>query len=187
MPEDALQVLIKRLGDQVDVNQGKLAGVDMWGNRRLGYPVSYRGAHYPKGFYILFTYLGGGRTVAEFERTIRMLEDIMRYQTVKMEEGVDPASITEVLQTRQRDEIVAPEPVFSQEEEREDEVRVDPARPEPAPAAEAAPETAPAPVAAVPETAPAPAAAAPETAPAPAEPEAKGPEEEASHEQRSER
>jgi small subunit ribosomal protein S6 len=136
LPEDALQTIVKRLGDLVGANQGKLAGVDLWGNRRLGYPVSYRGAKYPKGFYILFTYLGGGKTVAEFERTIRMLEDIMRYQTVKLEEGVDPASITEVAQTRQKDDIFAPEPVYSEAaEDRDEEAPAVAARPEPAPAA----------------------------------------------------
>jgi small subunit ribosomal protein S6 len=137
LPEDNLQAIIKRLSDQVEANQGKLAGVDQWGNRRLGYPVSYRGAKYSKGFYILFTYLGGGRTVAEVERTIRLLEDIMRYQTVKLEEGIDPATITEVAQTRQRDDIFVPEPVFSEPAEDQDEEAPAPAaRPEPAVAAE---------------------------------------------------
>lgn len=122
LPEDVLQALIKRLADQIEANQGKLAMVDMWGNRRLGYPVRYRGAKYPRGFYILLTYLGGGRVVSEVERTIRMLEDIMRSQTVMLEEAVDPVSITEVTQTRQKDELFTPEPVFGGEAQERDEV-----------------------------------------------------------------
>jgi len=71
--------------------------------------------------------------VAEVERTIRMLEDIMRYQTVKVEDGVDPASITEVMHTRQKDDLFTPEPVFgAQEEEREEDRPMAAAGPEPA-------------------------------------------------------
>jgi len=117
LPEETIQGMVKRLSDQVEANQGKLAAVDMWGNRRLAYPVSYRGSKYVKGFYILFTYLGGGQTVAEIERTIGLLEDIMRSQTVKLEEGVDPATITEVAHSRQRDEVITPEAVFVKEED----------------------------------------------------------------------
>ena len=166
LPEDTLQAMIKRLSDQIEANQGKLAMVDMWGNRRLGYPVRYRGAKYPRGFYILLTYLGGGQTVAEVERTIRMLEDIMRYQTVKVEDGVDPASITEVMHTRQKDDLFTPEPVFGAQEEEGEEER---------PMAAAGPEAA-GPEAAGPEAA-GPEPASPEPAsPEPASPEAVSPE-----------
>jgi len=122
LPEDSIQVMVSRLSEQVSSNQGKLAVVDMWGHRRLGYPVSYRGTQYQKGFYILLTYLGSGRTVTEVERTIGLLEDVMRFQTVKLEDQVDPASIAEVTHTRQKDEIIAPEEVFEEEESGREEV-----------------------------------------------------------------
>jgi hypothetical protein len=53
----------------------------------------------------------------------------MRYQTVKLEEGVDPASITEVQHTRQKDEILTPEEAFVSEEDREEEGPMEPAEP----------------------------------------------------------
>ena len=175
LPEDTLQAMTKRLSDQIEANQGKLAMVDMWGNRRLGYPVSYRGAKYPKGFYILLTYLGGGPAVAEVERTIRLLEDIMRYQTVKLEEGVDPASITEVQHTRQKDDLFMPEPTFGAEEEAGEEERpMAAAGPAGAGAGAGAEGAVPAPAEAGAEgAAPAPAEAQP-SSPAPAEAGAEG-------------
>ena len=109
LPEEAVQAILNRLGDQVQGNAGKLAAVDVWGHRRLGYAVRYRGAQYNRGFYVLLTYLGTGATVRELERTCGLLEDVMRYQSVKLEDGVDPATITEVAHTRRSDEVAAPE------------------------------------------------------------------------------
>jgi small subunit ribosomal protein S6 len=131
LPEDSIQGIVSRLSDQVANNQGKLAVVDMWGHRRLGYPLSYRGSKFTKGFYILLTYLGSGRTVTEVERTIGLLEDVMRFQTVKLEDHVDPASITEVTHTRQKDEIIVPEETFAEEDS--DREEAPPPRERPAP------------------------------------------------------
>jgi len=100
LPEDQVQAVLDRLSRQIEVGGGKVAAIDHWGLRRLAYPVSYRGEQLRRGYYVLLTYLGKGETVDELERNLKILDHTFRYLSVKLDEGVDPAAITEVVVTR---------------------------------------------------------------------------------------
>ncbi len=78
--------LAKRLVGVLDKAGGRVLKVDSWGTRILAYPI----AHCRKGIYLYWRYLGGSDTVAEFERNLRNLDTVLRYQTVKIDEDVVP-------------------------------------------------------------------------------------------------
>ena len=44
--------------------------------------------------YVYVKYVGGGAAVAEVERNLRMLDDVLKYQTVQVRDDVDASSLT---------------------------------------------------------------------------------------------
>jgi small subunit ribosomal protein S6 len=63
---------------------GKVLKVDNWGKRRLAYEV----AKERKGIYLYWLYLAKPGVVEETERNLRMLDNVIRYLTVKVDENV---------------------------------------------------------------------------------------------------
>ena len=64
---------------------GKILKVDNWGKRRLAYEV----AKERKGIYLYWLYLAQPGVVEETERNLRMLDSVIRYLTVKVDENID--------------------------------------------------------------------------------------------------
>jgi small subunit ribosomal protein S6 len=73
-----------RLTDVVSREGGKLTRMENWGRRRLAYPVGKQ----KRGVYVYLKYIGRGGLVSELERNLRMLDDVVKYQTVKLREEV---------------------------------------------------------------------------------------------------
>jgi small subunit ribosomal protein S6 len=82
---------------------GRLTLVENWGRRQLAYPVQ----KHTRGVYVYVKYTGGGELVSELERNFRMLDDVLKFQTVKVREDLDPASV-EVDESAVKFEDVAP-------------------------------------------------------------------------------
>jgi len=74
--------VIKRL-------DGTLTKLDNWGKRRLAYPIRKNA----RGIFVYLKYVGFGDLVAELERNLRLLDQVVRFQTVLLREDVDPATI----------------------------------------------------------------------------------------------
>ena len=64
---------------------GKIIKVDNWGKRRLAYEV----AKERKGIYLYWLYLAQPGVVEETERNLRMLDSVVRYLTVKVDDNID--------------------------------------------------------------------------------------------------
>ena len=68
---------------------GKLEGTllkrEFWGRRKLAYEIQ----KYPYGLYYYFQYLGYNDLVGELERNFRILEPVLKYMTVKLNDDVD--------------------------------------------------------------------------------------------------
>ena len=74
-----------RIGEVVSRESGKLTALENWGRRQLAYTV----AKYRRGVYVYVKYLGGGALVSELERNLRMLDDVLKFQTVQTAVDVD--------------------------------------------------------------------------------------------------
>lgn len=77
--------IANRLSEVVTRENGKLTALENWGRRQLAYSVT----KYRRGVYVYLKYLGGGALVAEVERNLRMLDDVLKYQTVQVKTDVD--------------------------------------------------------------------------------------------------
>jgi small subunit ribosomal protein S6 len=77
--------VVQRFQDVLGKFDGTLIRVDYWGKRKL----SYRVRRNDWGFYYVIRFLGGGGLVAELERNFRMLDAVMRFQTILVKDDVD--------------------------------------------------------------------------------------------------
>lgn len=87
-PDEAEKV-VQRVQDVMSREGGILTHVDNWGKRRLAYTIA--GAS--RGIFVYLRYVGFSGLVAELERNLRMLEPVLRFQTVKLQDMIDPAAL----------------------------------------------------------------------------------------------
>ena len=98
--DEQIETVLERLTNRVERQNGKVAEINHWGNRRLAYTVRYRGERLHRGYYVLFTYVGEGSAVFEVERNLKILDATFRYLSMKVEENVDVDSVSETVVKR---------------------------------------------------------------------------------------
>jgi len=87
--KETAEKVATRVSDVVARMNGKLTRIENWGRRLLAYEIN----HSRRGLYVYFTYQGDGALVAELERNFRMLDEVVRFQTVKIGEEAVQAEI----------------------------------------------------------------------------------------------
>src|SRR5947209_12917129 len=88
LAEDLVDKIVERLRGIVHRDGGKVIKVENWGKKKVAYEVRRN----LRAVYLRFLYLGTTKMVAEFERNLRMTDDVMKYQSVKIAEDVDAAA-----------------------------------------------------------------------------------------------
>jgi small subunit ribosomal protein S6 len=83
-----LKEFIEKFKKVIEGQEGSLAQVDEWGLRDLAYRIDKQG----KGIYTLLRYRSTGRAVEELERNLKLTDGILRYLTVRAEEGGQAAA-----------------------------------------------------------------------------------------------
>jgi small subunit ribosomal protein S6 len=78
-----------RIDEVVKREGGNLMLVETWGRRQLSYMVR----RCRRAVYVYFKYIGGAGLVAELERNLRMLDDVIKFQTVLINPEVDMAAL----------------------------------------------------------------------------------------------
>jgi small subunit ribosomal protein S6 len=86
--QDGIQLVNTRVRGVIDQMGGRVLKLDNWGKRKLAYEVKKQ----LKGIYLYWQYLSTPGVVEEIERNLRMLDSVIRYYTVKVDEDVDPAA-----------------------------------------------------------------------------------------------
>ncbi len=81
--------VIQRAKDVIARLDGTLTRLDNWGKRKLAYPIQKNN----RGIFVYLKYVGYGDLVAELERNLRLLDEVVRFQTVLLTEDIDPASV----------------------------------------------------------------------------------------------
>ena len=73
-----------RVAEAIKGHDGKLTQAELWGQRRLAYPI----ARHFRGTYVYVKYLGKGSAVSEVERQLSLVDSVIRYQTVQLRDNV---------------------------------------------------------------------------------------------------
>jgi small subunit ribosomal protein S6 len=85
--DEAVTKVTTRLREGLSSTQGKEIRLEDWGVKRIAYELNgNRRAHY-----LCFVYLGSNKSVAEIERLMKITEAVIKFQTVFLEDRVDPA------------------------------------------------------------------------------------------------
>jgi small subunit ribosomal protein S6 len=87
-PSEARKVA-DRITDVVEKRGAKLTRVDNWGKRKLAYPIK----KHTRGIFVYVKLVGFTDVVAELERNLRNLDEVVRYQTVRLEDVHDLSAL----------------------------------------------------------------------------------------------
>ena len=87
LAEENRQEILDTLSGVLDREAGKLLETDQWGMRELAYPVRKQ----TRGFYVRLEFVCQPKTVAEFERIIRIADGIWKFVTVQLDDSVAEA------------------------------------------------------------------------------------------------
>lgn len=86
--KETTEGLAARLKDVV-ASAGSMRRIENWGRRRLAYDV----AKHKRGVYVYIKYTGVGDIVSEVERTLRLQESVLKFQTVKLGAITDTSAV----------------------------------------------------------------------------------------------
>jgi small subunit ribosomal protein S6 len=95
--EEDVDKLIAQMEGVVASSGGKLEKVEKLGRRRLAYRVQKQ----REGIYVLFQLQGSGDTVKEFERRLKVIDTVIKYLTVRIDEDLERAAKFKALRTKQ--------------------------------------------------------------------------------------
>lgn len=74
--------LVSEMSDVIANQGGQVVRVDNWGLKNLAYRIKKN----RKGHYVLLNVEAPAAAIAEYERLLRVNEDVIRYMTVKVDE-----------------------------------------------------------------------------------------------------
>jgi len=74
--------LIEKVKGYITSNGGQVTNVDIWGRRRLAYPIR----RVREGQYVYMEMELDGQAIANLERSLRLTEPIMRHLIVRTDE-----------------------------------------------------------------------------------------------------
>ena len=79
--EDGINALVEKFKAMVEA-EGTLSNIDLWGNRRLAYPIN----DLTEGYYVLMNMETKPEFPAELERVMKITEGVLRCLTTAVEE-----------------------------------------------------------------------------------------------------
>jgi small subunit ribosomal protein S6 len=89
LADDRYAEVIEKVKNIIQRQKGVIVKVEEWGQQRLAYPIK----KFEKGFYVLLNHCGGSGTISELERDLKLDDRILKYQTVKLADDVDPQEL----------------------------------------------------------------------------------------------
>ena len=81
LEKETIDGLVERFKTIITDNQGEIYNLDVWGKRRLAYPIN----DLNEGFYVMINFKGEPQTVGELERMFRITDGLDKYLIVKEE------------------------------------------------------------------------------------------------------
>lgn len=83
--------LFDRVKNIIAKENGILLDFDEWGNKKLAYEIKKK----LRGFYVCITYGGTGSLVKEFERNLRLSDDVLKFMTLLLSDDVTVEQLEE--------------------------------------------------------------------------------------------
>ena len=77
-----VNTLVSDLSEVIKKEGGEVVKIDNWGLKNLAYRIKKN----RKGHYVLLNIVAPAKAIFEYERLVRLNEDVIRYMTVKVDE-----------------------------------------------------------------------------------------------------
>jgi len=90
LEEGQAQSALEKIKGIITQTNGEILRVEDWGKRKLAYEVKKKA----KGHYILIHFLGTPALLTELERNFRVMDAVIKFQSVRLDER--HASVSEV-------------------------------------------------------------------------------------------
>jgi len=78
--DELIKAFIQKATGSLESGGGTLTKLDEWGRRRLAYPIQKKN----EGYYFVMEYQSAPEVSKEIERLMKLNENILRYQTVRI-------------------------------------------------------------------------------------------------------
>jgi small subunit ribosomal protein S6 len=88
--ENEAEALIENVKGIIE-GSGNLINVDIWGKRRLAYPIQKR----TEGYYVVYVFESEASFIAELNQALRVIEAILRHIIVLYEDDVEKLKAAE--------------------------------------------------------------------------------------------
>ncbi|NWG01439.1 MAG: 30S ribosomal protein S6 [Syntrophaceae bacterium] len=82
LEEEPSQSVVEKIKGIITQNQGEIVKVEDWGKRKLAYEVKKKS----KGHYFLIHFLGSAPLLSELERNFRVMDAVIKYQSVRLDD-----------------------------------------------------------------------------------------------------
>ncbi len=80
--DEAVKGFIQKATASLQLGGGSLVKLDEWGRRRLAYTIQKKN----EGYYFVMEYTSSPDASKEIERLMRLNEDVLRHQTIRLED-----------------------------------------------------------------------------------------------------
>ena len=95
LEDAAVDTIIDRIKGVIRDREGIITKIENWGVRQMAYEVKKN----TSGRYGLIQYGGLPKVVAEIERTFKMLEPVLKFMTIKVQDAINPEDFTAAEET----------------------------------------------------------------------------------------
>jgi small subunit ribosomal protein S6 len=110
LSEEETTQVVQQMAEIVAQKKGHLVRQDVWGKRRLAFPIK----RFQEGLYVFFTYDGPGDIAAELERRFKQTDAVIRFLTVVK----DPRDLVRRKKKRRAEEAAQAAPAAEPKEEK---------------------------------------------------------------------
>jgi len=87
---EGTEALVQKARDYVSQDGGRILKTERWGVRDLAFELK----GHRKGYYLLLEY-AAAKVGTEFDRKLNLIDSIVKFQTVKLAEEIEPTSLPE--------------------------------------------------------------------------------------------
>lgn len=98
LTDDLMTKITTHFEGVITNNKGTILVAEDWGKRKLAYTIS----KHQRGHYIYLNYCGPAAIVAEVERTLGLEDQLLRFLTVKLEDGIEIEARRAIAEERRR-------------------------------------------------------------------------------------
>ena len=114
---DDYHELLKKYSEIIESNKGVIVKTDEWGKQRLAYRIR----KFYNGVFVYVEFCAEAESIAELERNLKLDDNILKFQTVKLADKADPEELLQKAQTSEKVREEVPEGSDEAEEQSDDD------------------------------------------------------------------